>query len=168
MKNDEFLENVKELTDVTLNRANELLKPAEHDIKINWDYYFVDPFDRNVIGVYEADSVFSGTMSIGMNIDALWRTFKSETKRWSYSSEYTILDEMIMTNVCHEMGHGLIDLIEDYLSETDEFDHIYDENKELFDDVLDNDSVEKFAWSTHDNDLEESDLYKIFKLMFPS
>ena len=73
---------------------------------------------------------------------------------------------MIQTNVFHEMGHGITELFEDYLQETDDLDELYDNNQQLFDSVLENeeDSVEEFAWAMYDNQLNNSDLYKIVQL----
>ena len=116
--------------------------------------------------MYEHDSVHTGTISIGMNINALWKWFKSETKHYPYYSEYKILQELILTNVYHEVGHGIIDYINDYLQNTDELDEIYDNNQQLFDDALDNeeDTVEEFAWDFYDTQLEDSKLGQIINL----
>ena len=165
MKKNEFIEEVKDLSQCAIQNANNLLKLIDRDVCINWDYDF-ETFDKTAIGVYEHDSVHTGTISIGMNINALWKFFKSETKYYPYTSEYKILEEMILTNVYHEVGHGIIDYINDLLEYTDEYDELYDKNQQLFDSVLDNeeDSVEEFAWCFYDNDLNTSDLYKILNL----
>lgn len=64
------------------------------------------------------------------------------------------------------MGHGIVEMFNDYLQETDDLDELYDNNKELFDWVLDNeeDAVEEFAWSFYDNQLNNSRLYRIVEL----
>lgn len=165
MKKNEFIEEVKDLSQCAIQNANNLLKLIDRDVCINWDYDF-ETFDKTAIGVYEHDSVHTGTISIGMNINALWKCFKSETKDYPYCSEYKILQELILTNVYHEVGHGIIDYINDLLEYTNEYDELYDKNQQLFDGVLDNeeDSVEEFAWCFYDNDLNTSDLYKILNL----
>ena len=128
----------------------------------DWDYNGLN----NAIGVYKSGSVFEGNIEIGFNIGNLYKSFKQQTDAHPWSDEYTILDEIVQTNVFHEVGHGLVELLNDYLTETDELDELYDENKELFDNVLDNeeDAVEEFAWSFYDNDLNNSQLYNIIKL----
>ena len=64
------------------------------------------------------------------------------------------------------MGHGLCELISDYLENSDDLDAVYDANKELFDRVLDNEenAVEEFAWDMYDNDLRENDITKMVGL----
>ena len=64
------------------------------------------------------------------------------------------------------MGHGIVNMIGDYLRETDDLDELYDNNQELFDNMFDNeeDSVEEFAWSMYDNQLGNSGLYKVIQL----
>ena len=166
MKKNEFIEEVKDLSEYAIKSSNNLLKSINRDVSIDWNYDF-ETFNKTAIGVYENDSVHTGTISIGMNINALWKWFKSETKYYPYTSEYKILQELILTNVYHEVGHGIIDYINDYLQNTDELDEIYDNNQQLFDSALDNeeDTVEEFAWCFYDNDLNTSDLYKILNLI---
>ena len=166
MHKNEFLEEVKDLSRCAIQNSNNVLKLIDRDVSIDWNYDF-ETFDKTAIGVYEHDSVHTGTMNIGMNINELWKVFKSETKNYPYTSEYKILQEMILTNVYHEVGHGICDYINDLLEYTDEYDELYDENQQLFDSVLDNeeDSVEEFAWCFYDNDLNQSSLYKVFNLM---
>jgi hypothetical protein len=64
------------------------------------------------------------------------------------------------------MAHGLVDKINDYLQYSDHLDEIYDDNKELFDRVLDNEenSVEEFAWDLYDNQIKDNDLYQVIQL----
>lgn len=167
MHKNEFLEEVKDLSRCAIQNSNNVLKLIDRDVSIDWNYDF-ETFDKTAIGVYEHDSVHTGTISIGMNINELWKVFKSETKNYPYTSEYKILKEMILTNVYHEVGHGICDYINDLLEYTDEYDELYDENQQLFDGVLDNeeDSVEEFAWCFYDNDLNQSSLYNVFNLMY--
>ena len=166
MKKNEFIEEVKDLSRCAIQNSNNFLKLIDRDVSIDWNYDF-ETFDKNALGVYEYDSVHSGTISIGMNINALWKCFKSETKDYPYCAEYKLLQELILTNVYHEVGHGIIDYINDLLEYTDEYDELYDKNQQLFDGVLDNeeDSVEEFAWCFYDNDLNTSDLCKILNLI---
>ena len=165
MKKNEFIEEVKDLSRCAIQNSNNFLKLIDRDVSIDWNYDF-ETFDKNALGVYEHDSVHTGTISIGMNIIALWNFFKSETKDYPYTSEYKILQELILTNVYHEVGHGIIDYINDYLQNTDELDEIYDNNQQLFDDALDNeeDTVEEFAWDFYDNQPEDSKLGQIINL----
>lgn len=71
-------------------------------------------------------------------MDNLYSAYKEQVEMYPNSNRNTILKEMIYTNVFHEMGHDLIEQINDYLQNTDELDEICDNNKELFDDTLDN------------------------------
>jgi hypothetical protein len=93
---------------------------------------------------------------------------KTSIRNHPWSDPYTIVNEVILTNVYHEMGHGIVELLNDYLQETDELDELYDTNKELFDWILDNeeDAVEEFAWKFYDNELENSKLYQLIQLYF--
>ena len=55
----------------------------------------------------------------------------------------------------HEVGHGIIDYINDLLEYTDEYDELYDKNQQLFDGVLDNEEVGKVIRRyLHINDVE--------------
>jgi hypothetical protein len=64
------------------------------------------------------------------------------------------------------MGHGLIEQINDYLQETVELDEIYNNNKKMFDNALDNEekTVEEFAWDLYDNLLDGNQLNEMVKL----
>lgn len=167
MTKKEFQQELKSSANIAVQRANKFLGQLDLSLHINWEYEDWDYNDlNNAIGVYERDSVFEGNISIGFNINNLYKWFVNEIKENPWSDQYTILDEAIQTNVFHEMGHGIIQLINDYLQETDELDELYDNNQELFDNVLDNeeDSVEEFAWNFYDNQVENSSLGKIVKL----
>ena len=167
MTKKEFQQELKSSANIAVQRANKFLGQLDLSLHINWDYDSWEYNDLdNAIGVYERDSVFEGNISIGFNIKNLYKTFVKETKNHPWSDPYTILDEAIQTNVFHEMGHGIVQLINDYLQETDELDELYDNNQELFDNVLDNeeDSVEEFAWAIYDNQLNNSKLYKLIQL----
>lgn len=167
MTKKEFQQELKSSANIAVQRANKFLERLGLSLHINWDYDSWEYNDLdNAIGVYERDSVFGGDISIGFNIKNLYKVFVKETKNHPWSDPYTILDEAIQTNVFHEMGHGIVQMINDYLQETDELDEIYDNNQELFDNVLDNeeDSVEEFAWAMYDNQLNNSKLYKIIQL----
>ena len=167
MNKQEFKQEVNDSANVALQRANNFLKCLDLSVKINWEY---DSWTANdlddAIGVYESGSVFGGVISIGFHINNLYKCFKKQMNDNPWSDEYTLLDEAIQTNVFHEVGHGIVELFEDYLQETDDLDELYDNNQELFDNVLDNEenSVEEFAWAMYDNDLEESGLYQIIRL----
>ena len=58
MKKNEFIEEVKDLSQSAIQNANNLLKLIDRDVCINWDYDF-ETFDKTAIGVYEHDSVHS-------------------------------------------------------------------------------------------------------------
>lgn len=166
MTKKEFNIEVKESVSLAVNRCNAFLRNLDLSLSVNWDYEFEGDYLGDAIGVYEGGSVFNGEISVSCNLKELYRYFSKSVKEYPWSDPYKILDEMISTNIYHEMAHGLIELIESYLHETDELDGIYDANKELFDNVLDNEeeSVESFAWAMYDNDLEENNLYRIIEL----
>ena len=137
MTKKEFQQELKSSANIAVQRANKFLEQLDLSLHINWEYEDWDYNDlNNAIGVYEHDSVFEGDISIGFNINNLYKWFVNEIKENPWSDQYTILDEAIQTNVFHEMGHGIVQLINDYLQETDELDELYDNNQELFDDVL--------------------------------
>lgn len=167
MTKKDFKKEVNNIVNVAITNANKFLKVLEVTISIDWDYdSFGTIHDGHAIGVYEHDSIFEGEIRIGFNISNLYKTFKDITNSYPFTSEITILNEMIFTNVYHEMGHGIINLIDDYLQNTDELDELYDNNQQLFDWCLDNeeDCVEQFAWDFYDNQLENNNLYKLLKL----
>lgn len=165
MTKKEFNNGVNESSSIAIDRSNELLKVLNLSLSINWEYEF-DGDLSDAIGVYEGGSVFSGEIVIGFNMRTLYSYMCKSIKSYPWSDPYKMLDEAICTNVYHEMGHGLVELISDYLQSTDELDSLYDANQELFDNVLDNeeDAVEEFAWCMYDNDLDGSKLWVIINL----
>lgn len=165
MTKKEFQEELKNSANVAVQRANKFLEQLDLTLHINWEYEDWG-YLGNAIGVYEYDSVWEGDISIGFNTDNLHKWFVKEIKENPWSDPYTILDEAIQTNVFHEMGHGIVNMIGDYLRETDDLDELYDNNQQLFDNVLDNeeDSVEEFAWAMYDNQLGNCGLYKLIEL----
>lgn len=167
MTKKEFQAEVNESSQIATNRANEFLTQLNLSLSIDWEYNDWEYNNlNNAIGVYEARSVFEGEIRIGFNLNNLYKVCSSEIKNHPWSDPYTIVDEAIQTNVFHEMGHGIVEMFNDYLQETDDLDELYDNNKELFDWVLDNeeDAVEEFAWSFYDNQLNNSRLYRIVEL----
>ena len=162
----EFKNEVNEIAVVAVNRANKFLSNLDLSLSINWEYEFDGGDLSDAIGVYEGGSVFEGNISISCNLKTLYAYFVKNVKDYPWSDPYTILNEMISTNVYHEMGHGIVEYIGDYLHETDELDGLYDSNQELFDYIFDNeeDAVEHFAWCMYDNKLDESELYKVVNL----
>jgi hypothetical protein len=165
MTKKEFNECVKESSDVAVECSNKLLGSLDLSLWIDWDYEF-DGELGNAIGVYEGGSVFGGEIVIGMNMVNLRKCIMKLIRSYSFSDPYTILDEAIQTNVYHELGHGLVELFNDYLNESDDLDDLYDDNRELFDYIFDNeeDAVEHFAWCMYDNNLGESELYQVMEL----
>lgn len=167
MTKQEFIKETRESADIAVQRANAYLERLGLSLTVNWDY---DAWKSNgleeALGAYESDSVFSGEISIAFNMRNLRKWLATAEKDNPWSDTYTMLDEAIQTNVFHEMGHGIVQLIDDYLQNTDELDDIYDRNQELFDDVLDNeeDAVEEFAWDAYDNQPEESRLGQLVDL----
>ena len=167
MTKKEFQQELKNSANIAVQRANKFLERLDLTLHINWEY---EDWGYNnltgAIGVYEAGSVFSGDITIGFNINNLYKTISQEIKNHPWSDPYTILDEAIQTNVFHEMGHGIVEMFDDYLRESDDLDELYDNNQQLFDYVLDNeeDSVEEFAWAMYDNQLGNSGLYKVIQL----
>jgi hypothetical protein len=167
MTKKEFQQELKSSANIAVQRANKFLERLDLTLHINWEY---EDWGYNnltdAIGVYERDSIFEGDISIGFNINNLYKWFVKDIKENPWSDPYTILDEATQTNVFHEMGHGIIELFNDYLQETDDLDELYDNNQQLFDNVLDNeeDSVEEFAWAMYDNQLGNCGLYKLIEL----
>ena len=166
MTKKEFIQEVKEITSIAVNKSNGFLSSLGLSLSIDWDYDGWDDDLQTAIGVYEGGSVFSGEIVIGFNMNNLYKYCSRSIKNYPWSDPYTIVDEAIYTNVYHEMGHGIVEKLNDYLQETDELDALYDANKELFDWVLDNeeDAVEEFAWKFYDNELEDSRLYELIQL----
>lgn len=148
-----------------LNIANSYLEQTNLSIDIDYDYdewEFNDLDSEHTIGCYESGSVFEGTIQIAFNMNNLYSAYKEQVEMYPNSNSNTILKEMIYTNVFHEMGHGLIEQINDYLQETDELDEIYDNNKELFDN--EEKTVEEFAWDLYDNLLDGNPLNEMVNL----
>lgn len=167
MTKKEFQQELKSSANIAVQRANKFLGQLDLSLHINWEYEDWDYYG-NAIGIYERDSVLEGDISIGFNINNLYKWFVNETKENPWSDQYTILDEAIQTNVFHEMGHGIIQLLEDTIEYWDEDEELpfYDNNQQFCDNVLDNeeDSVEEFAWAMYDNQLNNSKLYKVIQL----
>lgn len=166
MTKKEFIQEVKEITSIAVNKSNGFLSSLGLSLSIDWEYDGWDDDLQAAIGVYEGGSVFSGEIVIGFNMNNLYKYCSKSIREYPWSDPYTIVDEAIYTNVYHEMGHGIVEKLNDYLQETDELDALYDANKELFDWVLDNeeDAVEEFAWKFYDNELENSRLYELIQL----
>ena len=166
MTKKEFIQEVKEITSIAVNKSNGFLNSLGLSLSIDWEYDGWDDDLQTAIGVYEGGSVFSGEIVIGFNMNNLYKYCSKSIRKYPWSDPYTIVDETIQTNVYHEMGHGIVEKLNDYLQETDELDALYDANKELFDWVLDNeeDAVEEFAWKFYDNELEDSRLYELIQL----
>lgn len=168
MTKKEFQQELKSSANIAVQRANKFLGQLDLSLHINWEYedweYYGD-----AIGIYEYDSVIeNGDISIGFNINNLYKLFVKETKENPWSDPYTILDEAIQTNVFHEMGHGIVQFLDDIIKYWDENEDLpfYDNNQQFIDNILDNeeDSVEEFAWSMYDNQLKNSGLYKVIQL----
>ena len=170
MTKKEFKETVIAYTNGAVQCAKNFLKPFNLSLSVNWGYDFDFDGWRDTIGVYENGSVFEDVISIGMNINALYKSVKQQIRQWPHTAPETIIKEAICTNVYHEMGHGLVELIDDWLQYSDDLDEVYDNNKQLFDNVLDNeeDSVEKFAWDFYDNQLNSNELYQMIRLTYGS
>ena len=161
----EFKQVAKECIDGAVKASNDYLSCLGLSLSVNFEYDF-DDFDENAIGVYEAGSVFEGTISVSYNVKALFSAFKEDIGIFPQSSERTILEEYAMTTIYHEMGHGICEMFNDYLQNTDDLDALYDENQELFDRVLDNeeDAVEQFAWDFYDGVLDGNDIAEMVQL----
>ena len=166
MTKKEFIQEVKEIASIAVNKSNVFLSSLDLSLSIDWDYDSWDDDLQTAIGVYESSSVFSGEIAIGFNMNNLYKYCSKSIREYPWSDPYTIVDETIQTNVYHEMGHGIVENLNYYLQYTDELDALYDANKELFDWVLDNeeDAVEEFAWKFYDNELEDSRLYQLLQL----
>lgn len=166
MTKKEFIQEVKEIASIAVNKSNGFLSSLDLSLSIDWDYDSWDDDLQTAIGVYEGGSVFGGEIVIGFNMNNLYKYCSKSIRKYPWSDPYTIVDETIQTNVYHEMGHGIVENLNYYLQYTDELDALYDANKELFDWVLDNeeDAVEEFAWKFYDNELEDSRLYQLIQL----
>lgn len=169
MTKKEYNEEIRSSAGVAVQRANRFLSQLDLSLHINWGYDGWSHNDlSNAIGVYERDSVLEGDISIGFNVRNLYNWFVREKNANPWSDEYTILDEAIQTNVFHEMGHGIVQFLEDIIEYWDEDEELpfYDNNQEMFDEVLDNeeDAVEEFAWAMYDNQLNDSALYKLIDI----
>lgn len=171
MTKKEFQEELKSSANIAVQRANKFLEQLDLSLHINWEYEDWDNYS-DAIGIYERDSVLEGDISIGFNINNLYKWFVNEIKENPWSDQYTILDEAIQTNVFHEMGHGIVQFLEDTIEYWDEDEELpfYDNNQQFCDNVLDNeeDSVEEFAWAIYDNQLNNSKLYKVLQLYLNS
>lgn len=166
MTKKEFIQEVKEIASIAVNKSNGFLSSLDLSLSIDWEYDGWDDDLQTAIGVYEGGSVFGGEIVIGFNMNNLYKYCSKSIRKYPWSDPYTIVDEAIQTNVYHEMGHGIVENLNYYLQYTDELDALYDANKELFDWVLDNeeDAVEEFAWKFYDNELEDSRLYQLIQL----
>ena len=167
MTKKEFLEETRRVSNLAVQRANKYLQQLNLSLIINWNYNDWDYY-KDAIGIYERNSVLEGKISIGFNIDNLYKWFITETKENPWSDPYTILDEGIQTNVFHEMGHGIVEFFEDIIEYWDEDEELpfYDKNQMFCDKIFDNeeDSVETFAWDLYDNQVENSGLGKIVNI----
>lgn len=153
-------------TSMAQENANKFLSQFNLGLTIDWDYDFLGEEMDNCIGVYVNGSVFEGDIVIGMNINNLYKVCLEDIRKWASTDPYTIIREAIFTNVYHEMGHGLMEKIDDYLQYSEYLDEIYANNKELFDRVFNDEenSVEEFAWDLYDNQIKDNDLYQVIQL----
>lgn len=114
MDKNEFIKEVKQICGVAIKNCDKLLQPFDVNVSINWEYDFNSKDWQDAIGVYEHDSVLEGTISIGCNLKSLYNSFTEQCNHYPFTNEYTILNEIIFTNVYHEVGHGLCNLFEEY------------------------------------------------------
>lgn len=165
MTREDFITHSTYYANAAIKDTYFLLNSLNLSAQINWQYDFKSFND--CIGIYENDSALTGTMEIGINLQTLWKEFKKILKVFPNSSEKSILSEIVLTTIFHEIGHGLINYIEDILQYSDSLDQLYDQNQKLFDYTLDNDedSVEEFAYALYDNQLGNSNLYHILTLI---
>ena len=164
MNKEEFRKYVERICGGVLKYCNEYLSDIGLSIGINWGYDFSGSYS-DCIGVYELGSVFEGEIVIGCNLEGLYKYIRQELKVYPTGNAFTLIKEAISTNIYHEMGHGLLELINDYLEYSDELDELYDANQELFNGVLDNEeeSVEEFAWCLYDGN-DDCGLCRIMSL----
>ena len=112
MTKQEFINETRESADISVQRANAYLERLGLSLAVNWDY---DAWEDNnleeALGAYEGDSVFSGEISIAFNMRNLYKWLTTEEKNNPWSDPYKMLDEAIQTNVFHEMGHGIVQLM---------------------------------------------------------
>ena len=137
-------------------------------LDVDWDY---DEWEDNTLtsalGCYEAESVFSGTISIAFNIDNMLKSYNKcfNDYPWLNTGIESIRDA-VYTTVYHEMGHGLCELIFDYLTTSDCLDEVFNSQQRLFRHILDNEeeSVETFAWNMLDGNLEQDEINEMTEL----
>lgn len=168
MTKKEFQKELKNSANVAVQRANKFLEQLDLTLHINWKYKDWDNYNY-AIGIYEYDSVIENCdISIGFNINRLYERVVEDIKENPWSNPYTILDETVQTTVFHEMGHGIVQFLDDIIEYWDEDEDLpfYDNNQQFIDNIFDNeeDSVEEFAWSMYDNQLGNSGLYKVIQL----
>jgi hypothetical protein len=168
MTKKEFQQELKSSVNIAVQRANKFLEQLGLSLHINSEYNDWSGIFSDAIGIYENDSVFEGDISIGFNVNNLYKSVKWQIKHYPFTDKYTMLDETIQTNVFHEMGHGIIQYLDDIIEYWDEDEELpfYDKNQEFCDNVLDNeeDSVEEFAWAFYDNEVGNSQLGKLVQL----
>ena len=79
MTKEEFIEQLKVSANIAVQRANKFLGQLDLSLHINWKYEDWEYYG-NAIGIYERDSVLEGNISIGFNIDNLYKWFVNEIK----------------------------------------------------------------------------------------
>ena len=105
--------------------------------------------DYDIRNTYEGKSIIShGDNAIGMN------------------TGIESIRDAVYTTVYHEMGHGLCELIFDYLTTSDCLDEVFNSQQRLFRHILDNEeeSVETFAWNMLDGNLEQDEINEMTEL----
>lgn len=146
--------------------VNQYLTRYDLDAVIDNELFQFD--GQQHVGEYWGGSVFTGTMKIGINVNVVKSELKRVIRQHPYSCPADVLDEFIKTTIFHEVGHGLVELVNDYLQETNDLDGLYDNNQDFFDEILDNeeDYVEKFALDMFENQVENNDLNKLITMVF--
>ena len=168
MGKEEYEKYVREFCSNAVDNAISYLKPMSLSLDVDWDY---DEWEDNTLtsalGCYEAESVFSGTISIAFNIDNMLKSYNKcfNDYPWLNTGIESIRDA-VYTTVYHEMGHGLCELIFDYLTTSDCLDEVFNSQQRLFRHSLDNEeeSVETFAWNMLDGNLEQDEINEMTEL----
>lgn len=166
----EFMTSVKEWVGVAKERADRLLT-AFYNIDMEIELNNRDKgFGHGVFaGRYEGGSVFGGTLVTTVYTRTIYAHLKASMENCPWDEPYTIIRDAVCLTVYHEAGHGICELINDWLDETDDFDEIYEANMDLFNTTFSNEekTVEDFAVCFYENRVGDSRLFQVMKLIDP-
>lgn len=108
--------------------------------------------EDDVLGSYESGSVFEKSIKVNIDIDNVLKACEEDDTEDEYSDPANVAKMTIY----HEVGHGLMEQIIDWINDNPEISLLCDgpfgdEFKEVIDDEYDEeDVVEDFAWGLFD------------------